>query len=280
MSILLLFFIGICAFMYYFYVEQRKNLPAGPLPIPFFGNILQFDPVNPQKSIADLSKKYGSVFTFWMGGTPYVFVTDFKLLKKTVIKQGHLFTGRGDNFLFQTYSRARNGKTLGIIFTDGKLWREQRTFSLHILRDLGLGKNLLEERLLSSVDYFVTHVKNELRNGGKAMGITFEEPLGLCIGSIISSVLIGHAFEDDKEQFFKLKSYVDAVNEIIVSFEGRLLMFQHWLRHVPLYGRLLKCNSKRVLEQFQEESWKEGFFRKLRLQQIQEVLRRISRLYV
>jgi hypothetical protein len=29
--------------------------------------------------------------------------------------------------------------------TEGELWREHRRFAIHVLRDLGLGKNVMQE---------------------------------------------------------------------------------------------------------------------------------------
>lgn len=36
----------------------------------------------------------------------------------------------------------------GVIFSEGDLWREMRRFSLTVLRDFGLGKNVMQERVL------------------------------------------------------------------------------------------------------------------------------------
>ena len=37
----------------------------------------------------------------------------------------------------------------GVIMMEGELWREHRRFATHILRDLGLGKNLMQERVIA-----------------------------------------------------------------------------------------------------------------------------------
>jgi hypothetical protein len=39
------------------------------------------------------------------------------------------------------------GGKYGVIFTDGEIWRDQRRFALHVLRNFGLGKNLMQERV-------------------------------------------------------------------------------------------------------------------------------------
>lgn len=35
----------------------------------------------------------------------------------------------------------------GIFFTNGEMWRENRRFALSVLRNMGLGKSLMEERV-------------------------------------------------------------------------------------------------------------------------------------
>lgn len=35
----------------------------------------------------------------------------------------------------------------GIVLADGEIWREQRRVSLKIMRDHGMGKNLMEEQV-------------------------------------------------------------------------------------------------------------------------------------
>ena len=46
-----------------------------------------------------------------------------------------------------------SGGTGGVIMMEGELWREHRRFAIHILRDFGLGKNLMQERVIA----FSTH---------------------------------------------------------------------------------------------------------------------------
>lgn len=50
------------------------------------------------------------------------------------------------------FSILKNGQFLegnyGVIHTEGDLWQEHRRFALHFLRDFGLGKNIMEERVI------------------------------------------------------------------------------------------------------------------------------------
>lgn len=62
----------------------------------------------------------------------------------TFQKDGDAYAGR---FYFSDFDKLVKGGTHGIITTDGDLWREQRRFALHVLRDFGLGKNLMEEKV-------------------------------------------------------------------------------------------------------------------------------------
>lgn len=35
----------------------------------------------------------------------------------------------------------------GVLLTEGEVWRDQRRFALHVLRNFGMGKNLMQERV-------------------------------------------------------------------------------------------------------------------------------------
>jgi hypothetical protein len=52
--------------------------------------------VHPFVTITELAKKYGSVFTIWMGRAPVVFVSDLEILKEAFNSKNNEFMGRPD----------------------------------------------------------------------------------------------------------------------------------------------------------------------------------------
>ncbi|PIO63064.1 unspecific monooxygenase, partial [Teladorsagia circumcincta] len=94
----------------------------------------------------EYTKTYGSVFTVWLP-KPYVVITDYDLVKEAFAKKGDDFGGRSGIFPDTLLQNVDNG---GVIFSQGENWKEQRRAALHILRDFGMGKNLMEEQVLLS----------------------------------------------------------------------------------------------------------------------------------
>ena len=102
----IVFFLGVFAYYFYYnFVKKRKNLPPGPAPLPLLGNLLHLDLAAPDRSVAKIAKKYGGIFTFWVGGTPMIMITDTQLMNETFVKQGEVFTDRSENIAFDTLSR-------------------------------------------------------------------------------------------------------------------------------------------------------------------------------
>ena len=87
------------------------------------------------------------------------------------------------------------GGSYGIIDTDGALWREQRRFSLHVLRDFGVGRSLMEERVMEEVRDMCTRMCTDLGSEGKVPDMDLASYLDICVGSVINTLLFGYRFE-------------------------------------------------------------------------------------
>lgn len=62
----------------------------------------------------------------------------------------------------------RNGLSLGsipgVLFSNGPTWIEMRRTSLHVLRDFGLGKSILEDIVEEEVDNLIEYIDNHCQN--------------------------------------------------------------------------------------------------------------------
>uniref|UniRef100_A0A8C9Q1Q7 unspecific monooxygenase n=1 Tax=Spermophilus dauricus TaxID=99837 RepID=A0A8C9Q1Q7_SPEDA len=122
----------------------RGRLPPGPMPLPIIGNILQIDAKNISKSLTNLSKAYGPVFTVYLGTRPTVVLHGYEAVKEALNDHGEVFSGRGS---FPVVERVAKG--LGILLTSGNRWKVMRRFLVMTLWNFGMGKrsteNLVQE---------------------------------------------------------------------------------------------------------------------------------------
>uniref|UniRef100_A0A667GJK8 unspecific monooxygenase n=1 Tax=Lynx canadensis TaxID=61383 RepID=A0A667GJK8_LYNCA len=132
----------------------KGKLPSGPHPLPFIGNILQVDVKNIGKSLCNLSKTYGPVFTLYFGMKPAVVLHGYKAVKEALIDLGEEFSARGSFPLAERISKGH-----GILFTNGKRWKEMRRFCLMTLRNLGMGKSDLENRVQEEAYYLMEELR-------------------------------------------------------------------------------------------------------------------------
>lgn len=125
---------------------KRRNLPPGPTPWPLLGNIptMRRETERWERQFDKWAQKYGPVYTFWFGERPMVGFNSLETLQKYFVKQADLFVDRPVN---QEMMKLIRGGQYGLIMTSGARWQEQRRFTLRVLRDFGLGKNAMEERV-------------------------------------------------------------------------------------------------------------------------------------
>ncbi|XP_057592125.1 cytochrome P450 2C55-like [Hippopotamus amphibius kiboko] len=125
----------------------KGKLPPGPAPLPILENILQLDVRNIGKSLSSLSRFYlskacGPVFTLYFGMKPTVVLCEHEAVKKALTDLGEKFSGRGSYPALQRIS-----KGLGIIFSNGKRWKETQSFTFMTLRSLGMEKKSIEDHV-------------------------------------------------------------------------------------------------------------------------------------
>uniref|UniRef100_A0A914Z2R0 Cytochrome P450 n=1 Tax=Panagrolaimus superbus TaxID=310955 RepID=A0A914Z2R0_9BILA len=143
---MLILLLGIFIFSYLFFhlYWKRRNLPPGPIPIPFFGNLLSFYFNDTDVQLQKWKNQYGDILTIWFGGQPWITLHDAPTILETFQKDGETYAGRPH---FKWDDIIRLGKN-GVVGSDGQKWRENRRFALHVFRNFGLGKNLMQERVL------------------------------------------------------------------------------------------------------------------------------------
>lgn len=123
---------------------------------------------------------------------PTICIADYKLLKETIIDHADTFSGRLtlDDLIFLV----RGGK-YGVVETEGFLWQEQKRFMLQTFRDCGMGKNLMQEKILDEVVYLITTLK------ASTEPIEIQQNIDRTVGSIINSILFGYRYEGVCEYF-------------------------------------------------------------------------------
>ncbi|XP_052028283.1 cytochrome P450 2C50-like isoform X3 [Apodemus sylvaticus] len=84
----------------------RGKLPPGPTPLPIIGNLLQIDVKDIHKSLTNLSKVYGPVYTLYLGRKPTVVLHGYEAVKEALVDHGEIFAGRGS---FPVLERATKG---------------------------------------------------------------------------------------------------------------------------------------------------------------------------
>ncbi|KAK5977222.1 Unspecific monooxygenase [Trichostrongylus colubriformis] len=243
--VFLLFFVfissAIAIYVWRFY-ENTKRYPKGPLPYPVIGNLLSVNVSKLQHEFEKYSKVYGSVFTVWLP-KPYVVITDYNLVKEAFAKKGDDFSGRSGVFPDTIFQNVENG---GVIFSEGDNWKEQRRASLHILRDFGMGKNLMEEQVILSAQDFLSNLAS-IKNKEE---LYLRWPIQVFIANIINKTLYGFSYEYDNCD--RLMNAVDAFNTFFEGVRSNKLTMLGQLfpviYNLPVLGYLSKGRLEEIID--------------------------------
>ncbi|XP_065264055.1 cytochrome P450 2H1-like isoform X3 [Emys orbicularis] len=197
-------FLVICVSSLLFLSAWRKmsgsgKLPPGPVAFPIIGNMLQLKTKNFPQHVEELSATYGPIFTIYLGSERVVVLYGYEIVKEALIGLGDEFSGRGSMPIFE-----KSAKGTGIVFSNGERWKQLRRFALTNLRNFGMGKKSIEERIQEETRFLVERLRN-------THGRPFDPTLFLnhSVSNVICSIVFGDRFDYEDKKFVILINLIE-----------------------------------------------------------------------
>ncbi|NXT19784.1 CP2CK protein, partial [Syrrhaptes paradoxus] len=202
----------------------KGKMPPGPAPLPILGNVLQVKPKNLAQTLQKLSEEYGPVFTVHLGSDPVVVLHGHDVVKEALVDRADEFASRGH---MPIGDRANNG--LGIIFSNNKEWLEVRRFALSTLRNFGMGKRSIEEKIQEESEHLLEEIN-------KTKGAPFDPTfmLSCAVSNVICSTIFGKRYDYKDKRFLGLMKNMSNIFDMMNSYWGQLYqMFSKILDYLP-----------------------------------------------
>ncbi|XP_039264136.1 cytochrome P450 2C16-like [Styela clava] len=225
-SILVAFAVIVLSCLYWYRRDSR--LPPGPKGVPLLG-VIPFLRGHSAKRFREWSKEYGNVFSARVGPSDYLVLTDYDVIHEVLIKQGNKVENRPPLPILDACSKGH-----GILFAKPRVWTVHRPFVVNTLRKLGMGKKLLESRVLDESSNMIAELKKQ---GGNPYDP--KDMFLLMAVNVAALFCMGQRFAFDDEDFKKLvqhlvRGWQDDGDFVI------LLGYCAYLRHIPPFRKVVK----------------------------------------
>ncbi|XP_077171095.1 cytochrome P450 2K6-like isoform X2 [Paroedura picta] len=146
-----------------------------------------------------LWKKYGPVFRFQMGSQNIVILAGYETVKEALVNQADAFAERPMVPMFEEFARG-----YGVLFSHGENWKVMRRFMLTALRDYGMGKRTIEDKIVEECHFLKQKFESYK---GKPFETTVI--MNAAVANIIVSILLGKRYEYEDPTFVRLLKLVN-----------------------------------------------------------------------
>ncbi|XP_043945459.1 cytochrome P450 2K4-like [Protopterus annectens] len=250
----------LCALLLFFLIlvsatwkTSPFRMPPGPFPLPIIGNLHILDLKRLDKSLEKLSKKYGNVFTLSFGTKKSVVILGYEAAHDALVNHADEF---GERSVVPSFQKLTNGK--GLISSHGDEWKTMRRFALSTLRDFGMGKTTIEDRIHKEAEMLIKEIEAH-----KGQPFYDKWLMNGCTGNVICSIVLGKRFDYHDPIFVKLIQIVSQNVKLMGSpavqlynmfpFLGFLLgapniLFRNMHEQRKFFVEFLKLNRQTVNE--------------------------------
>lgn len=204
--------------------QQSTKFPPGPTPLPLLGNLLQIDFKNIVEQFVQFGSKYGPVSMAYLGPKKVVILNGYDVVREAFVEKGEVFSDRPSlvipEMVFKGY---------GLLFTNGERWKQMRRFTLSTLRNFGMGKRSLEERVQEEAQCLGEEFQK--RSG------TFFDPtflFGLAVSNVICSVVFEDRYDYEDKDFLDMLALMKETFQIVTSPWAQIFdLAPNLLKHLP-----------------------------------------------
>ncbi|XP_067086386.1 cytochrome P450 2J2-like [Osmerus mordax] len=213
------------------YFSLLNKFPPGPKPWLLLGNLPE-TLKDPLKVFMDLGS-YGEISTLYMGRSPAIVLNKLQIAKEALVHNAAAFSGRPS---LPVLDWITNGN--GIVgATYGHSWKQQRKFASVTLKNFGLGKKSLEERIVEEAHFLIEHLNKE---GGNENPVDPQQVFQNAVSNIICSIVFGDRFEYTDKHFNDLLDVIKSNLYLTGSAVGLIFNQIPFIKHFPGPQQMIK----------------------------------------
>ena len=272
---MLIEFLLFLALLWILHIQKLRRLPQGPFSLPLLGTL---DLYTSNKSIIEVffQKKYWDRYkdfcTYFLGPSRFVIsINNFQLAKELFnkdefsgmlqfqallklplrniivkkLKKTFVFLGRGVSWWLQNI-RGTNGRSLGIINTEGNVWSEQRRFALKHLKNLGFGRKALDSAMVEEADIVIDKL---IEQSQKDENVEIKNNFNTAIINVLWQIVASKRFDVDHPDTQKLMEQLNCIFKNAPSKRRFLGDYEKFLpfRDVDIYTLEMKSMIKTLI---------------------------------
>ncbi|KAL8615082.1 hypothetical protein ACOMHN_009167 [Nucella lapillus] len=228
---------GMCVLCVLWWLSTRRppGLPPGPGPaLPLLGH-LHLLAKDPRAQFWTWRRQYGDVFSLYMGGRLVVVLASYSAIREGLVALADVFSDRPSTFMMDQIANNH-----GIAAASGPVWKEQRKTSLEILRQMGMGKNVLAEKIQEEITHYIRAIRDHQETPAD-----FARMTQISVSNNICSIIFGKRFLYNDPEFL---NYMQRFERNFKLLSGTaILNFIPILAYIPgdpFKGQELLDNAK------------------------------------